>query len=206
MKAILSTLLVFALLFALSFCGTFGDAYITDPAKYGKSYYGVSLNNYFPDVIDEYTVNAYSFRIYAFLDICYEAILDISVTEEQFDEIISEVKKIRPEYTEIESYYAEGYSELVFCDRYSIDRSDRANSDIASVYTAKIEKVVYDPESLRIVFVDFDAFDSYVYPLNEVEYFNMFNIDEEEYLHWINVRMFEEAESQANKESHEHLS
>lgn len=174
-----------------SFCTSFGEVYINDIDKYGKSYYGVELQNYFPSDVKDYTVNSYSFRVYSYLDICYEAVLDITVSEDQFDDIIEDVKKKRPGYTEVESYYADGYKELVFNDAYSIDRSDRAKSKIATVERALIEKVVYNTEELRIVFIDFNPIDSYVYPLDEVEYFNMFGIDEEEYLHWLNQRAFE---------------
>lgn len=191
MKIVALLAVVLCISLTVSFCCSFGEVYIDDIDKYGRSRYGVELQNYFPSDIKDYTVNAYSYRVYAYLDISYEILLDITVTEEQLDEIIEDVKKKRPEYIEVESYYADGYKELVFSDEYSIDRSDRATSEVASVYHALIEKVVYSPEELRIVFVDFDPFDSYVYPLQEVEYFNIFGIDEEEYLHWLNVRAFE---------------
>ncbi|MBR6514590.1 MAG: hypothetical protein IKT46_07135 [Clostridia bacterium] len=176
-------------------CNTFGEIYIDNADKYGEAHFGVELEDYFPSDIKDYTVNAYSYRVYAYLDISYEAVLDITVTEQQLDQIIEEIKGKRPDYTETESYYAEGYTELVFNDEYTIDRADRAQSEEASVYHALIKKVIYSPEELRIIFVDFDPFDSYVYPLSEVEYFNMFGIDEEEYINWLNVRAFEASDT-----------
>ncbi|MBQ4602699.1 MAG: hypothetical protein IJB24_07550 [Clostridia bacterium] len=191
MKIVALIAVVLCISLIVSFCCSFGEVYIDDIGKYGRSRYGVELQNYFPSDIKDYTVNAYSYRVYAYLDISYEILLDITVTEEQLDEIIEGVKKKRPGYIEVESYYADGYKELVFSDEYRIDRSDRAKSEVATVEHALIEKVVYNTEELRIVFIDFNPFDSYVYPLEEVEYFNIFGIDEEEYLHWLNVRAFE---------------
>lgn len=200
MKASALITVIICISLMLCACGTFGKIYINDTDKYGEAHFGVKLPDYFPSDIEGYTVNAYSYRVYSNLDISYEAVLDITVTEEQFDEIIENVKKKRPYYSEIESYYAKGYKELVFNDEYTIDRSHRAKSEEASVYHALIKKVVYNPEELRIVFVDFDPFDSYVYPLKEVEYFNMFGIDEEEYLHWLNVRAFDATDTRNRSE------
>ena len=47
---------------------------------------------------------------------------------------------------------------------------------------ADIEKIIYNPETYRIVFVAFHANDTGVYPLKDFAYFNCFNIDENEYV------------------------
>ena len=47
---------------------------------------------------------------------------------------------------------------------------------------ADIEKVIYNPETLNIIYVCFHANDTAVYKLDEVAYFNRFSILEEDYV------------------------
>jgi hypothetical protein len=116
------------------------------------------------------------------MDICYEIFLDISVTEEQLDRLIADAKSYG-EYTESEAYYCDGYFEIVFEDYYR--SSDYVYSEEGveekNVGWADIEKTVYNPETLNIIFVCFHANDSGVYDLDDLEYFKRFSIDEKEY-------------------------
>ena len=44
------------------------------------------------------------------------------------------------------------------------------------------KKIIYNPQTNRIVYVALHANDTGVYPLKDVAYFNCFHIDEKEYV------------------------
>ena len=113
------------------------------------------------------------------MDICFEIFLDISVSEEQFGQLLADARS-HGEYTEKEAYYCDGYFEIVFQDDYEIYRGKDDLTE--NVGWADIEKVVYNSETLTIIYVCFHANDTGVYPLTDVAYFNRFSINQENYV------------------------
>ena len=186
MKRLIRFLLAAALLLLCNGCDTaelgWGTSHVADPAHYGNQGNYIELPDYFPEAVSEYTVNSYSYTLYAYMDICYEIFLDLTVTEAQFDSLLLHVRALPNIQMEREAYYAEGYYEIVFQDSYSLNPDEQFERDPATVWNANIEKVIYNPETFHIIFERFDAFDSGVYPLNEVAYFNRFEIDPYEYV------------------------
>ena len=157
-----------------------GDKYVDTAQEYGEWESYLDVPSFLPDSIDDYQVNSYSYRLLAFMDICYEIFVDISVTEEQLDRLIASAKE-HPDYRcEKEAYYADGYTELVFEDSYEIYHRE---ADIEpNVGWADIEKIIYNAETLNVIYVCFHANDTGVYDLDDVAYFNRFSIQEEEYV------------------------
>ncbi len=155
---------------------------ITDPAKYGEADERAPFPDYFPTSVDDYTVNSYSYTVLGG-DPRHEVFLDITVTQEQFDDLLSKVKAYDESYYQTRAYYADGYYEIVFEDHtsditdYPVNRSGK-KADYISTFTS-IQKVVYNPETLNMVYVDFIIYDAY--PINEIEYFSRFDIDWETY-------------------------
>lgn len=186
MHRLIRFFLAAAMLLLCTGCDTaelgWGTNHITDPAQYGNVENYIELPEYFPETITEYTVNSYSYTLYAYMDVCYEIFLDLTVTETQFDSLLLRIRSLPDVQSEREAYYAEGYYEIIFRDSYSINTDEHFENDPANVWNAKIEKVIYNPETFHIIFESFDAFDSGVYPLNEVAYFNRFEIDPYEYV------------------------
>lgn len=177
MKRRISLTVCLAAIVALC-CGcAFGTKYVTDIAQYGKIEHADAFPSFFPKTVDDLTVNDYRYTLYSFMDTCYEIFLDVTVTEAQLEQLIASAKTCGMAYAEQEAYYAEGYREIVFTNAYRLDSTDGSEN----VGNAKIDKVVYHPQTGHIVFESFDAFDSGVYPLDEVAYFVRFDIDQEEY-------------------------
>ena len=183
MKKGWATLLIISMItMAFCSCDFFGEKHITDVGKYGDVESYIDFPKFFPETVEDYGVNSYSYTLYSYFDTCYEIYLDITVTEKQLIELISKVRAYSTSAVEKDAYYAEGYYEIVFTDEYTIN----AEAERANVWNAKIEKVIYNPVTFNIVFESFDAFDSGVYPLNEVAYFNRFGIDQVEYERFVN--------------------
>lgn len=191
MKKFVAIALTIAVLLSCSGCGllillAFGTERTTNPDDYySDDCYG-KLPSWMPATLEEYTVNDFSYCIYSYLDICYEIFLDITVTEEQLASILSAAREGSP-LCEQDAYYAEGYQEIVFEDFYEIDSLD---PDIdhnypSNVGWADIEKIVYNPQTLNVVFVCFHANDTGVYDLSDVAYFKRFEIDQEDYVLYI---------------------
>ncbi|MBO5200085.1 MAG: hypothetical protein J6B93_02275 [Clostridia bacterium] len=158
-------------------CDDFGTFHTNDILEYGSEDNYIALPDFFPGSIYNYDVNDYSYTVYSYMDVCYEIFLDVTVPKEEFDSLLERAKAYSENYYEQAAYYKEGYSEIVFIDEYSInDEKDK------NVWNAKIEKVVFNPLTYNLVFISFDAFDSGVYPLDEVAYFNRFGIDQNEYI------------------------
>ena len=158
----------------------FGSKHIEDPQKYGEWESYLEAPSFFPASVDGYQVNGYSYTLFAYMDICFEIFLDITVSAEQLEALLREAASYNDGYSESEAYYADGYTEIVFEDSY--EAQERAINGERNVGRADIEKIIYNPESLNIVYVCFHANDTGVYPLDEVAYFNRFSIREEEYM------------------------
>ena len=165
-----------------------GTMHVTDPAQYGKVESYITVPACFPDVIEEYTVNAYSYTLYSYMDVCYEIFLNLTVTQEQLQTLLSDIRQLSG-WREQEAWYAEGYCEIVFHDSYSLCPDSAQKTNLSNVWNARIEKVVYHPQTGHIVFESLNAFDSVVYPLSEVAFFNCFGITQERYVNhiWMTV-------------------
>ena len=159
--------------------------HIDNPELYGEWESYLKIPSFLPKSINDYWVNNYSYTLDAYFDICYEIFLDLTVTEDQFTKMISETKAYQ-KYYEKEAYYCDGYSEIVFMDFYEVYH--RENETSANVGWADIEKVIYNSETLNIIYVCFHANDTGVYDLDKVAYFNRFSINEEEYVKNLNQK------------------
>lgn len=169
--------MIISIVNVLSGCD-FGSKRISDIEQYGQYESYIELPEFFPDAVEGYTVNAYAYNLESWMDTCYEIFLDITVTKSQFDELLSDVIDQGQA-----CYYSEGFYEVVFEDSYDIFTEDDNAQQVVGY--ADIEKVIYNPETYRIVYVALHANDTGVYPLKDVAYFNRFNIDETEYVRYI---------------------
>ena len=173
-RRILLVLMIISIVTALSGCD-FGSKRISDIEQYGQYESYIELPDFFPTSVEGYAVNAYAYNLESWMDTCYEIFLDITVTESQFEELLSEVIDQGEE-----CYYSEGFYEVVFEDSYDIFTEENNAQQVVGY--ADIEKVIYDPETYRIIYVTFHANDTGVYPLEDVAYFNCFDIVETEYV------------------------
>lgn len=158
-----------------------GTRYETNPDTYKKAmkyidYRETPGNDYFPESIEEYTVNKYSYTRYEYFDICVEVFVDLTVSETQMDELLTLAYNTEGFLLERDAYYAEGYKEIVYRDKY-----EGLDEENGSVRWACIQKVIYNQETNNIVYECFYTEDSSVYELKDVVYFNHFGIDEAEY-------------------------
>ena len=166
--------IILLMLLSLSGCD-FGSKRITDVEQYGQLESYIALPEFFPDSVEGYTLNAYAYNLESWMDTCYEIFLDIIVSKDQFDKLLSDRTG-----QAAECYYASGYYEVVFEDSYDLFDGEENGDQVVGF--ADIEKIIYNPETYRIVFVAFHANDTGVYPLKDVAYFNCFDIDENEYV------------------------
>ena len=170
MKKLLA--LILSVLLSLAGC----EKYTVDVAEYGQVANYITFPDYFPETVDTYQVNGYSYRLYAYMDICYEIYLDISVETEEMDRLVAAAKEKRPAYSEQEADYARGYHEIVFRDVFT-----PYGLEAKEVSEADIEKIVYDPDTGDMVFVRIYSVDAGVYPVEELVYFNRFDISAKTY-------------------------
>ena len=170
MKKLLA--LILSVLLSLSGC----EKYTVDVAEYGQVANYITFPDYFPETVDTYQVNGYSYRLYSYMDICYEIYLDISVETEEMERLIATAKEKRPVYSEQEADYARGYREIVFRNAFTL-----YGPEGETVSEADIEKIVYDPDRGDMVFVRIYSVDAGVYPVSELVYFNRFDISAETY-------------------------
>ena len=163
---------------------TMGTHYYEDPEDYGK--YWVEEPAYMPDSIDELKVETYSYTLYEYFDTCYEIFLDVTVTEEEFDSVLAEVRASGEYICEQEAPYAEGYVEIVFMNLYKNDKAIIGDGDNPQeqVGYACIEKVIYNRATLSIIFVSIHAHDTGVYDVKDLEYFTYFSIVPEDYVEY----------------------
>lgn len=171
----------------------FGRRHVTNTRKYGKIESYLDFPKYFPESIKEYEVNAYSYHVISYFDTCHEVFLDVQLTKEQFDEVISSVREQNEIRYEQEAYYADGYYEIVIQDYFDYRQSDAEDVDWATV-----EKVIYNPETFHVVFECLHAHDSGVYDVDQVEYFNLFSIKQSEY--YEHAKANEEAYEKQNED------
>ena len=117
------------------------------------------------------------------MDTCYEVFLDITVNEQQFDELVLQAKS-HGEFVEQDAWYADGYTEIVFEDDYHLGHGYFEDcADVTpTVGWATIEKVIYNRETLNIIYICFHSWDTCVYEVSDVQYFNHFKIDPQEYI------------------------
>ena len=108
------------ILVLLTGCSELGIGAIqeTSPTKYGEWEKYHTAPSFLPQKIDDYTVNAYSYTLYNYLDTCYEIFLDITVSEERLNELIGNARQRSDVLIEKETYYSNGYTEIVFADMY----------------------------------------------------------------------------------------
>ncbi len=73
---------------------------------------------------------------------------------------------------------------MVYCDEYekgNTDKQDRSEQ----VGTAKIDKVLYNVETLDIIYVSFHADDTDVFDVENIAYFNRFAIKPDKYIEYL---------------------
>ncbi len=155
------------------------DIYETDPTKYERPT-NAAVAAFFPENLDEYTVNRYAYTYHVDWDVGEETFLDLTVTQEQFDELIESARKVG--YIEREAYYAEGYYEIIYNDYYEREYEPLEEGEVPAVYEADIIKLVYNPETLNVVCERLYVQGPWVYGVEEICYFNRFNLDEKEYV------------------------
>ena len=183
MKKCLSLFLIFftAILSLTSCMGTFRYDSIEKYQRIRKDpFYNAE---FIPYDTDEYTINDFSFIRYVYLDTCFEVFLDITVKEEQFDELIAQAKS-SGKFVEQDTWYANGYTEIVFEDDYHLGHGYFEDcADVTpTVGWATVEKIIYNPETLNIIYVCFHSWDTGVYKVDDIRYFKHFEIDPEEYI------------------------
>ena len=181
MKKLLALLLVFLCMISTA-CGPsdfFGTKFIEDPAAYGKFDSYVEVPAYFPDTIEGYQVNRYAYTVYSYMDVCSEIFLDLTLTQAQFDSLLVRVSAAAP-LREQPADYAEGYTELVFADEYYHDPDEFWAK--TNVGTATIDKILFDPVALRIIFVSLHAHATGVFELEHLTYFDHFHLTPEDYV------------------------
>lgn len=176
LQRIFTSIFLFILLIFGFSSGDTGSHRETDPANYGKFAEFIDLPAYFPVSIEEYEVNGYSYSLESYFDVCYEIFLDITVTKEQFETLQPTFRTLTNDPVRAADY-AEGYFEVVGNDEYEIFEDDPT-----LVGWATIDKIVYNPTTYNVVFVQFFAHDTGVYPLSDVAYFNKFGIDQNQYI------------------------
>ena len=193
-KNILFSFIIIQICIFLCGCDVyFGRRHVSDTSKYRKVDSYIDFPSYFPESIEEYDVNDYSYRLVSYFDTCHEIFLDVNLTEEQFDEVMNFVKEHNEIKYEQEAYYADGYYEIVITDYYEINKSKLEDVDWATV-----EKVIYNPETFHVVFECLHAHDTGIYDVDEVEYFNLFSINQSEY--YEHAKASEEAYEKQNED------
>ena len=170
MKKLLALLL--SVLLSLAGC----EKHIVDTEKYGQVANYITFPDYFPASLEAYEVHGYSYRLYSYMDLSYEIFLDISVEKTEMDRLIADAKEKRSEFFEVEANYENGYDELVFQDVFTV-----CGEEAETVGEGMIEKIVYHPDTGNMVFVQIYAVDAGVYPVEQLEYFNRFQIDAKAY-------------------------
>ena len=170
---------------AVLFFGFFlsmGTTYETSVSQYGAWEDDLEdVPSFLPESIEGYTVNAYSYTLYSYMDTCYEIFLDITVEETEFDRLLQEAKTYSNSYVERSADYCDGYTEIVFMDVYETDVHEKYPDDVEQVGWADIEKVIYNPHTSSIVYVVFHANDTGVYEVADVAYFYRFSINADDY-------------------------
>ena len=185
-KILLSLILCFSL-----FCNT-GCAFIiissllnrdvsdtiTDPDEYGTFHDDVDLPAYYPSSLSGYTVNDYCYVIEKNSTLCYEIYLDITVPADAFVSILGAVNADSREKTVKSAYHSAEYNDVIFSD--DIDLT--LGGYIDNINEAKVEKVIYNENESRIIFVLLYIEEYSYYSTDNVQYFKKLDIDPEKYL------------------------
>ncbi|MBR2622982.1 MAG: hypothetical protein IKD15_02020 [Clostridia bacterium] len=164
------------LLFLVPFLIAMGTFYETDSATYKEALEYIDSPAFFPDTIEDYIVDGYAWTRYEYMDTCVELFVELTVTETQMTELIDAARRSGKVLVQREAYYAQGYIEIVFSDEYRIDET------ATNVGNAYIQKMIYNAETCNVIYEHFDAFDTGVYELKDVAYFNRFAIEQTEYV------------------------
>lgn len=184
-KRILAIVLTLLCVFSFSGCRllvlvpfliAMGTFYETDSGTYKEALEYIDSPAFFPDTIEDYTVNGYAWTRYEYMDTCVELFVELTVTEAQLTELIDVARRSGRVLAQREAYYAQGYIEIVFSDEYYIDDTE------TNVGNAYIQKMIYNQETGNVVYEHFDAFDTGVYEVKDVAYFNRFGIEQTEYV------------------------
>lgn len=184
MKRITLFLLLLCITFSSVGCSSIlgmGTIQETSPEKYGEWEKYHTVPSFLPENINDYAVNAYSYTLYNYMDTCYEILLDVTVSEEQFNDLIEIARQYSDTHTEKDAYYIEGYTEIVFSDVYE-QGSTNKHDGLEQVGYAAIDKVIYNTDTYNIIYVSFHADDTDVYDVENIAYFNRFMISPEEYI------------------------
>ena len=190
---------IISVIVTLLFFITGEDVIITDVEQYGEVDANMDFPNFFPESVDDYTVNSYCYSEECYFNPCYELYLDITVTQKQFDSLLAQVKEYEGTYYEKQAYYADGYYEIVF-DDYTTDTDEvpeKDSEEYDSYYIdgfTNIGKIVYNPDTLNIVFEYLDLLDAY--SINRIVYFNRFDIDWNEYRIYMDLLCRDDCEMQ----------
>lgn len=191
MKRFCSLLLLFAVVISSAGCAPLlttvmilgmGTIQESSPEAYGNWTKHHDAPAFLPDDLDGYTVNAYSYTLYNYLDICYEIFLDITVTEEQCSALIQEAEAYSADAMSRIAFYDESYTELVFTDVYEPMESDAPSDGSEQVGWADIDKIIYNPDTCNIIYVAFHANDTGVHDVENVAYFQRFGITPDAYV------------------------
>ncbi len=175
---------------------TMGTHYYENPEDYGKDW--VEEPTYMPDSIDELKVETYSYTLYEYFDTCYEIFLDVTVAEDEFDSVLAQVRASGEYICEQEAPYADGYIEIVFENLYENNKAIIGDGEdqYEQVGYACIEKVIYNRETLSIIFVSIHAHDTGVYDIKDLEYFTYFSIAPEDYIEYQPIEPREEEKAE----------
>lgn len=116
LKKLITVLTIACVLISISGCASFlgvGTFIETSPEKYGEWEEYLDVPDFLPEALDDCTVNSYSYRLYNYMDTCYEIFLDVTVSEEQLDGILDRAKQYSPSYAEHSADYCEGYQKEI---------------------------------------------------------------------------------------------
>lgn len=186
MKLRLPFLLLLPTCLSLFSCSDVGSKFTDDPLDYGEIALFLTFPTYFPENLDGFVVNAYSYRLENYMDTCYEIFLDLTVTGAQLETLIAHVKDYKT-YQEHSAYYQASYQEIVFENTYEVHQvAEDTSEEFPRVGLADIEKVIYNEATGSIVFTCFHAHDTGVYRLDQLAYFSRFSINELEYIQHLN--------------------
>lgn len=149
----------------------------TDPNQYGKFHKTVKVPDYYPESISNYTVKDYCYVIEKDSTLCYEIFIDVTMPKEDFDTMLSKIMANSRDKTVKDAFHSGDYKEIIFRDEYKF----MFNEESGWVEKAEIEKVIYNKNEPRFIFVLLYVEQDSTYDLQSVEYFNKLRIDPFDY-------------------------
>ena len=150
---------------------------VTDPQKYGDFHRTVEIPDYYPESLSAYTVNDYCYFIEKNSRLCYEVFIDITLSENEFSEMLSSVNADSRKKSVKDAFHSPGYKDVIFYDEYEF--SDETSFD--AVESAHIEKVIYSEAESRIIFVLLYIEQYSYYEVEKIEFFKKLKIDPSQY-------------------------